>query len=297
VAASVLESLTRRAALPALPTSVASILDALDDERSDAARIADLLVSDVGVAGRVLAMANSAAFNPTGHPFGTMSEAIARLGFRRIRDLVVTTAVVGLFGDQACPFDYAGYWRHCVTTGIAAGALARRAPEARGLRPGENPYFVAGLLHDVGILVLVRCVGRRYTRVLKEAEEKRLPLYQLERERLQLDHGEVGAEVLASWGLPEECIVAARYHHAPAGAPERHREHADLVHLADWIADHEGLGATMEGSLEPFHHGSWDALGMCVDDIPRVIDEFRAAAQRSESLLAAARAGRAGGAA
>ncbi len=282
-----LEQLAWTDSLPTLPASVTRVLEAIDDEQSGVEEIADLLATDAAITGRVLSVANSALFNPGGFAFASLAEAISRIGLLEVRDIVVTTGVVDIFSEMECPFDYLGYWKHCLTTALAAGAVADRSPGiAAASRPGSNPYFVAGLLHDLGILLLVRCLRSRYTGMFSEVARRRCPLHEVEREQLDFDHGAIGAALIRRWGLPEEIAVAAEFHHDPASAPSEHRVWAEVIHLADWIADHEGLGASIEGELEPFHHGSWYHLEIDVDDIPQVITDFARAARRSDALLA-----------
>ena len=276
--------------LPTLAASVSRILMALDDERSSAQEIADLMASDISIASRVLAVANSALYNPTGTPFASLGDAIPRLGFTEVRNIVVTTAVIDVFSDVECPFDYMGFWKHCLTAAIAAGALAERSPKVvLDGRPGENPYFVAGLMHDVGIFMLVQGQGRRYARALSEAEQRHIPLYRSERSKLGYTHCDVGAALIREWGLPEGVAVAAQYHHSPTEAPREQRLWAQIIHLADWIADHEGLGVSVEGEPGHFAEGTWFDLGIEVEEIPEVIADFTRAAERSEMMLALAK--------
>ncbi len=273
--------------LPALAVSVTKILGALDDELANAETIADIMASDVSIASRVLAIANSVIYNPSAVPFASLSDAISRLGFDEVRSIVVTTGVIDTFADADCPFDYAGFWKHCLTTAIAAGALAERSPKINlDGRPGDNPYFVAGLLHDVGIFMLVQCQGRSYARVLDDCIERHTTLMRSEQSKLGYTHTEVGAALIREWGLPEGVAVAAEFHHQPTEAPEELRTWAEVIHLADWIADHEGLGVSVEGASAHFAEGTWFDLGIEVDEIPDVIADFTGAAERSEMMLA-----------
>ncbi len=276
----------RGAELPALGVSVTRILAAIEDEMSNSEEIADLMASDPSIAARTLALANSTLYNPMGITCETLADAVARLGLIELRNVVVATGVIDGFAEVSCPFDYLGFWKHCLTTAVAAGSLAERAPcIERSGRPGENPYFIAGLLHDVGIFALVHLQGRRYSKVLKNVEAGDTDLLDVERAAFNVSHQEVGAALIRDWGLPEGVAIAAQYHHDPGQAPAESRSWAQVIHLADWIADHQGHGVPVEGARAPFAHGSWFDLGMDTDDIPEVIADFTRAAERSEMML------------
>ena len=273
--------------LPALATSVTRILRALDDDLANAQDIADLMASDISIAARVLAVSNSVMYNPSGTPFASLSDAVARIGFNEVRNIVVTTGVIDAFSAVDCPFDYMGFWKHCLTSAIAAGTLAGRSPKIDlGGSPGDNPYFVAGLMHDVGIFMLVQCQSRKYEKVLNDAVERHTTLMRAEHDKLGYTHAEVGAALIQEWGLPEGVSVAAEFHHNPTDAPAEFATWAQVIHLADWIADHEGLGVSVEGVSAHFAEGTWFDLGIGVDEIPDVIADFTLAAERSEMMLA-----------
>lgn len=191
-----------------------------------------------------------------------MTDAIARIGFNEVRNIVVTTGVIDAFSAAECPFDYMGFWKPCLTSAIAAGTLAQRSPKIDlGGSPGDNPYFVAGLMHDVGIFMLVQCQSRRYGRVLTDAVERHTTLVRSEHDKLGYTHAEVGAALIQEWGLPEGVSVAAEFHPRPTDAPEEFATWAQVIHLADWIADHEGLGVSVEGASSRFAEGTWFELG------------------------------------
>ncbi len=276
--------------LPSLAPAVSRIIAALDDENSSADDVAELIAADMAISGRVLRLANSAIYNAAGQNIASVNEAIPRLGFREIRNIVLATGVIDVFRDLDCPFDYRGFWKHCLTTAIAAGMVAQRAPKINHSgTAGDNPYFVAGLMHDVGIFVLVRFLRERYSKVLMKAETEGRALYQVERESLGFDHMQVGAELIREWGLPDAVADAAEHHHHPGTAPQDHRIWAVVIHLADWIADHEGHGLSVEGALEHFVDSSWYELGLEIEAIPELIEDFAVAADRSDMMLALSR--------
>lgn len=275
--------------LPSLGPSVARILSALDSDSSDSQSVGEMMESDVAIAGRILKVANSAFYNPSGMSFANVGDAIARLGFEEVRRIVSTIGVIDAFQSVECPFDYIAFWRHCLTSAIATGALARRGTKLVSTSSrNANPYFVAGLMHDVGIFVLILCRGKDYHALLERARRESVSLVDLESQTLGVSHAEVGAALLRDWRLPEPVITACEFHHAPSRAPAEVRVWPQVVHLADWISDHEGLGLGVEGDLGRFNEGAWHDLGIEPVDIPSVIADFVTAAEQSDALLSLA---------
>ncbi len=90
------------------------------------------------------------------------------------------------------------------------------------------------------------------------------------------------------WGLPENVVAAAEYHHNPDDCPAEFRLYAQVVDLADWISDHQGYGLAMEGPLGPFRESAWHDIGIPIEEIPCVIENFARAAETSEVLLSLA---------
>ncbi len=282
----ILDRIGARTELPSLPQVVSRVMQALDQDRTSADELAELLAEDPAITGRVMQMANSVVFTPSGTPAETVGQAVVRMGIREIRNIVLSVGVINSFDAEACPFDYLGFWKHSLTTAIAAGTVAAGSQlEGSRRKRQDNPYFAAGLLHDVGILLLAQSLGRKYQRVLEKTEGSGLPLHELEAEMLGYAHPEIAAALLRRWGVAKEAIFAAEFHHDPNRAPQQYRTHAQVVHLADWIAHYQGHGISVEGTLEHFRDGAWFDIGLEVEAIPSLIEEFKEAAKESDLLV------------
>ncbi len=272
--------------IPALSASVRRVLCAIDDDRSGAQDIADAMASDPAVAARVLAIANSSVYNPLGQQCDQLRDAVSRLGLEELRGIVVATGAIDTFSSIEGPFSQTAFWKHCLVTGIAAGVVANRAGKLERVgRPGENPYFVAGLLHDIGILVLIWFQGVAYIDVLDEARQGKGRLIDCERRAFRVHHGDVGGALMRTWGLPDHLCHAVQHHHDPLRAQLAFRPWAQIAHLADWIASHEGHGVTLDGFPGRFDSASWFDLGLDPDQIPELIAEFHEATEHAEMLL------------
>lgn len=222
----------RVSALPALPAAVATALRVLQHEGSSTAACADALGSDPALVARVLRLANAAAYGRSGH-IGTVHDAISLLGRRTVAAVLTAAAVAASVDGAACRgFDQHAFWREAVACGIAAQTLAAEVGADSGLA------FTAGLLHDLGRLVLVRQLPQAMAQAMDWARLHDLPLHVAEHEVLGIDHAEAGALVARHWQFPPVLVAAIASHHAAdglAGDPA-HQWLCDLVQGADAIA-------------------------------------------------------------
>jgi putative nucleotidyltransferase with HDIG domain len=227
--------------LPALPQIVARILDMLGDEEANVDILSTHIVSDPAVVGRLLAAANSGALGASGH-VESVRQAIMLLGISRVRDITLATAIIDRF-KAVPPFDARKLWLHSVGVAICGQEVARSA----GL--SVDVAYTAGLLHDVGQLLLVAVDPERYAEVLTRRTERDIDIVDAEREYLGVDHAHVGGELARHWKLPEAVADAIAAHHAAAGN-EPENEMADAVHVAEVLSHALNLGGS-EGARVP----------------------------------------------
>ena len=239
--------------LPSLPNVVADLLSSFSTEDVDVDSIAQQIVRDQALTARVLRVANS-SFYGLQNRVGTIQEAVTILGFRAVRSMVVAVGMSGAFRHDLCPeFDPQAYLRHGVGTALAARTLAPLA--------GVNPdlAFTAGLLHDIGQLVLVGNFPTQYAAALAYRRHHDCFLVQAERDVLGLDHAEVGGMLAASWHFPTSLCEAVSEHHAPASAPGSSL--ANLIHVADITSHALGLGKNNEEQVMPLDKTAWERMG------------------------------------
>jgi putative nucleotidyltransferase with HDIG domain len=145
----------------------------------------------------------------------------------RVVAAVKVSATLGPSGEYG--LDVADLWRHCVTVAFAAQFIAEEAGVDSGL------LFTAGLLHDVGKVVLVRTFKQDYSRLISDKTQTPKAIVQQEREHFKLDHGELGAGLLERWKFSREFARCVRFHHDPAAAGDAQRP-AACLNLADILA-------------------------------------------------------------
>jgi HD-like signal output (HDOD) protein len=234
----------------------------MDHPRATAIDIANVLQEDPSLTTRVLRLVNSALFAFPGK-IELVSHAIAILGTQHLRDLVFATSVVSAFADlPPTLISVESFWRHSVATSIAARALAVQRGE-----PNPERFFVAGLIHDIGILVLSLSFPKWLARMILKARDNGQALYELEQSALGYTHADVGASLLEAWKIPARQRLAVAQHHKPECLE------ACVVHVADILASSIEQGHFGEVLTPPLVPSAWQSLGLEVAVLPRIIED------------------------
>jgi len=209
----------------------------------------------------------------------TIRHAVALVGTRELRDLALATVVVRIFeGIPPELMDMERFWEHSLLTGLVARALCRHRGDH-----GVESRFVAGLLHDVGKLLMCRRVPELARHALARATYEQLPLPEAEQEALGFDHAEVGGLLLAAWRLPEPLVVAARWHHAPELAPALWRDEALIVHLANVLAHRDEPPPTPPQPL--LAEDAWARIGVAEETGPALLEAARQDLATARAML------------
>jgi HD-like signal output (HDOD) protein len=218
--------------LVTLPEVALRIAGMVDDPTSSATDIGREISLDAALTARLLRIANSPAFGQYGK-IATISRAITVLGVRQVRDLTVGLTAIRTFdgiGNELVTME--SFWRHSVLCAVAAGQIAGRRQRGR-----DDTPFVAGLLHDIGQLVLFsRAPELARTALLMSVDSAAdRGLFLCEREVIGFDHAAVGLALAKNWAMPRSLQECIQFHHEPELAQEYPLEVA-TVHIANSVA-------------------------------------------------------------
>lgn len=229
--------LSRVEDLKPLPGTVTEALRLLDDPNASIKAVATVISVDQALTSRVLKLANSAYYGSI-HSATTLREAIARLGFRRTRNLLYTASYSSLLGQRVASYNlgHGELWRHSVGVAVIAEQLADQLAY-----PNPDEAYIGGLLHDIGKLVLDQQLKIEWDRLLQIAQLHDLMLIEAEVFLLGLNHAQVGGELMRRWSLPPCLVDAVAYHHDPTFAKDA-PELASMVHVANTICLRLGVG-------------------------------------------------------
>jgi putative nucleotidyltransferase with HDIG domain len=214
-----------------MPTSVTRILNSLDDPNNTAGIISDLIGLDQALAASVLQMANSA-----GAGFNTvctsLSDAVMRIGFKRIKTLVLGAAASGPLTKRLNGYRLGAgeLWNHSVSTATAAQWVSRFIHYS-----DPEEAYVAGLLHDMGKLILDQYLMVDYYRIVELIRVYNLALWQVEEKLLGIDHATIGSLMAQKWNFPPVLVEAIRHHHAPSLAKSQQALSA-IINIANALS-------------------------------------------------------------
>ncbi len=244
--------------LVALPDVCFRVNEMADDPFSSAVDMGEVIAQDPNLTAQLLRIANSPYY---GFPskVETISRAITVIGTQDLRDLVLSASVINAFNSKPnVLIDMEKHWSHALFTGL----LARRLGGLTTTRVlCKERLFVAGLLHDIGQLVMSVKIPELMSVMMLRGKAKVEPFYKTERLIFGIGHGEVGAELMAQWQLPESLRAVARYHHEPEKAHDFLLE-VSIVHIADAMAhltSNAGLGIRDKVKISPL---AWQTTGL-----------------------------------
>lgn len=214
------------------PIGAMKTIKLADSESSNASQIAVVISSDIRLTTQILSLANSAAFAPVS-PLTEIRAAVSRLGVKRVRNLVLATALSSVMKQLPVEVDWANEAinLHGRLTAVVATKLAGLLPVAL-----QGEEFAAGLIHDIGRLTMFSIVGSAALDVDPLSFDETVDPREGEREKLGTDHSEIGALLLHSAGFPASLLEVVHCHHCPEEATENPTLCA-IVALADEIAN------------------------------------------------------------
>jgi HD-like signal output (HDOD) protein len=234
--------------LPALPSMQNEFTLELRKESPSVERVGEIISHDIGMTAKILQLVNSAFFGlpqPVNHP----TEAVAYLGLNTIRALALSVEIFSQYDQKICQaFSLEELANHSWMTGVMARSVAHC--ERQDLKILDQ-CFLAGLLHDIGQLILAFGLHEEYSEVIARAKAQNLQVWQVEQEFFGATHAEVGAYLLGLWGLPNPIIEAVAAHHQLARSSPVGFSPAIAVHAADVFA-HEYSRVKTELPLPQF---------------------------------------------
>lgn len=230
---------TRVKCLPSLPALLDQLTEELKKDEPSVDRIGEIMSRDIGMSTKILQLVNSAYFGLQ-HPVHSLREAVTLLGLATVRSLALSLQVFSQYDQSGCEgFSLDALASHCWITGVAARRVARE--EQKGTSTLDQ-CFLAGLVHDVGELVLATGLPEEYQNVIQTAKSENRPTSEVEQEFFWATHADVGAYLLGLWGLPDPIIEAVALHHEPARCVGTAFSPLVAVHVADSVVHEQDGG-------------------------------------------------------
>ncbi|MFC1481355.1 HDOD domain-containing protein [Candidatus Neomarinimicrobiota bacterium] len=252
-----------------LPMIYNRINEVVNRSSSSMADIGAIISEDTGLSARILRLANSAFY---GYPsqIDTIDRALTIIGIQQMRDLALATSMMHIFKD--IPEDVINmnsFWEHSIACGVAARILAMQKRE-----PNVERYFLGGILHDIGRLILLQQLPDEVRNIILTSKEDDVLVADLEIQEFGFDHAEIGAQLMHHWNLPDNLLNMVAGHHQPRKA-NQFKEAAAIIHFADLLAHTLQLGISGEFYIPRLVEESWEWLSFSPHVLPIVGDQIQ----------------------
>lgn len=227
---------------------VTEIIRVINDSRSSAKDLKEIIEVDPPLTGKVLRRANS-AFYARRRRISEIQQAIILIGFDTVKDLALSQKVYELFTNDITIHGYSrlSLWKHSVAVAILVKMIYRREYGERG----DNAY-AAGLLHTLGIIIEDQFLHDQFIEILKLSKTEEKDLTELEDQIFGFNNADIGSAITNTWDLPLELVTAIGYHHQPGRVHSKYAKITKTLFVADYICQKLQLGY----SHSPFHEGA-----------------------------------------
>lgn len=275
----VTSAIQRVSQIATLPEITTKIIQVVEDPKSTAKDLKDIIKHDVALCTKILKVVNS-AFYGLPRQISSVDRAIVLLGLSTVKNIAIATSMVKLFKGKAISsrFTPRDLWFHS----LACGVFCKLISESRGIE-GTDEIFVAGLIHDLGLLVEYQVYPDKLSLIIEKAIEEKKSLLKTEEEFLGANHQEFGAALANKWKFPPLFQLATGYHHNPLEATEQYTEVALTIHLADVLAHKKRVGIFIE-EIE-YIPDIMERLNLSEEQIKQIYATFDEKYRAAESTL------------
>ncbi len=230
-------------------------------------RIAQLVSRDLSLTAKLLKLSNSPLY-ALSEPVESIQRAIDIIGMDELSTLALGVSAINYF--QGIPpelMDMMSFWQHSISCGLFAKILAQTLGEAHTER-----FFIAGLLHDAGRLILFKKMPYASSEALLYARENQVPIVEAEQSVFNFIHTAVSEQLLRTWQFPAQLSELINHHHAPMAAPEPRQ--AAIIHVADILSSAVGIATGGMYVIPPFDENAWNLLDLPPEAIGNICHAY-----------------------
>jgi HD-like signal output (HDOD) protein len=255
--------------LPTLPTTFAKINNLMQNPKTSANDVSDVVSRDQVITARLLKLVNSSFYGFPGR-ITTVSSAVVILGFNALKNLVLSSSVFDMFqlsGNEGF-FNLQEFWKHSIACAVTSRLIGIQ------MEYGEpEEMFVAGLLHDIGKLVEIQYLQTSFNRVIERTKKEHILIYDAEKEIFGFTHSEIGSLLGKKWKLPSPLNEAIEAHNNFSRS-NKFPQLSAAVHVADALVRAKGIGDPGDNYVPEIDRRAWEALGLSLGHIEPIMEKI-----------------------
>lgn len=265
-----------------LPEVTARIITVVDDPKSTARDLHNIIKNDPALASRILKVVNSAFYGLPGQ-VSEIDRAIVLLGLSAVKNIAISASISRLFNSDRMleKFNARDLWHHSVAVAVAT----RQFCVHMGKRPFAEEAFLAGLIHDLGLLVERQAFPDQLAEVIRESVKGGRSFCDLEQEIVGADHQALGSALAAKWKFPRALQTALGYHHNVGNLTADHRVLPVMVYVADTLCCHERFGFYLTGEGQALDDTLLASIGLTEAQFNQVREELPEQVEAAEAML------------
>ncbi len=280
----ILSLLEKSGELPSLPHIVLRLQKMVQDPDTSASNIAKVIETDPFLVGRIINLSNSAYYSRSTTSIKTLPVAITKIGFQMILKIVYSLKMTKLFTDSTI-LDSTKFWQHSLGAAILTQLLSRRI---RISQEEEDIAYLAGLMHDIGIIVFDTLIPDKYTDFLNLIADDEVPLEIQEKKMFGIDHAELGSLFIDKcWQIDESISVAVKQHHNPFRGRKKEHYCEQLVHVANEVCNSQNMTNGIQCFHDVLKKDTWDEFGLLYGDIDDILLDASASFEQALELVSA----------
>ncbi len=281
----ILQRLYEIGELPTLPEIMVRVQQIVNSEEGNAKFLAKIIAQDPSLTAKVLKIANSAFFCTGNKRVSSLPLAIARIGFNEIRSITMAITLIKQLSKKSNYLDYKMFWRHSLSAAFLTQKIADMLPKK--LSPEDLQIcFLAGLLHDIGILIYDQFFHNEFEMIMDYAfKQEKSFLFSEQTVVGKETHQMVGSALLEIWKIDAPVISGVRFHHAFEKSPGNHSIFVALTYLAEYILCNWTLGS-FEGTIQEMNPSMWDLLEISSDSLDGLFRRAEADVEKADVIFA-----------
>lgn len=265
-----------------LPEVTIKIIELVEDPKSTARDLHEIIKNDPALSVKVLKVVNSAFYGLPGQ-VASVDRAIILLGLSAVKNIAIAASIARLFKGKRISdqFSAADLWRHSLAVAVLARHLGKLSPHP----VMQDELFVAGLIHDIGTLVERQTFPDQFSDVIDQCVAGAGTFIECERDTIGADHQAFGLGLTTKWKFPRHLCAAVGYHHTPEAVSDEVKNMARLIHVADVMACQERVGFYLTAQNEELSGEILETLGIDDEQIDQLRAELPELLEEAEATL------------